>query len=409
MATLLWYILGLMTGLALLPIFSLVGRRVRPLSAAGHERKVYEDQLLALEAEAERGLIDKQELEAARTEVSRRLLTASDQRDKAAPPLPAASWALIAFGSAGLVVLIALGGYLALGRPDLVARAPAPASAPAAQDAGVPGQAEMAARLADVEALLKTNPDNGTGWEEAAALNFALGRYKESTRAYASAVRILGETAQRLGDYGEAMTQANGSVVSDEAKEIFERAKKLDPKLVQARFYLALEREQKGAFQEAADAWDALLKDAPAEAFWKPLVERRLAAVKSRIDGGAAAPAAPPSAPPAAAPSTPPAAAPSAPPGASSSAGPSAEDMRKAQEMSPDKRNDMVENMVTRLAARLEEDGNDIDGWVMLMRSYMVLNRRDDAKGAADSARKQFAGDEAALKRIEEAEKALGF
>ena len=392
---LLWYILGVMTGLALLPIFGLLGWRLRPLAGAGQERKVYEDQLRALEAEAERGVIDKQELEAARAEISRRLLAAADQRDKVAAPLPATSWALIAFGSAGLVVLIALGGYLALGRPDLVARAPAPAPA-ATQDADVPGQAEMAARLADVEAQLRADPDNGTAWEEAAALNFALGRYEASARAYAGAIRILGETAQRLGDYGEAMTQANGSIVSDEAREIFERARKLDPSLVQARFYLALAQEQGGELKEAAESWGAMLKDAPEGAFWKPLVERRLAEVNARLGGGTAAPAAAPGA------------APGAEPAAPSSAGPSAEDMSNARELSPDARNEMVEDMVTRLAARLKADGNDVDGWLMLMRSYVVLNRPDDAKGAASSARQQFAGDDAALKRIEEAEKSLG-
>lgn len=394
---LLWYILGVMTGLALLPVFSLIGRRALGAEKVGHEKTVYEDQLKALEAEAEQGLIGSAEMEAARVEISRRLLAVADRREKTSAPVSPIGWAMIAVSSAALVVLVALGGYLLLGRPDLVARAPAPA---APQEAGVPGQAEMAARLADVEAQLGADPANGTAWEEAAALNFALGRYGASTRAYASAVRILGETAQRLGDYGEAMTQANGSVVSDEAKAIFERALKLDPALVQARFYLALAQEQAGELEVAAKGWDALLKDALPDAFWKPVVERRLAAVNARLGGSAA--------PPTAAPSTGPSAAPSTGPSGEPATGPSAEDMRNAQELSPEARDDMVAQMVTRLAARLEAEPDDIDGWLMLMRSYMVLGQRDDAKRAAETARRQFAGDDAALKRIEESEQALG-
>lgn len=398
MATLLWYILGLMTGLALLPIFGFLGRRIRPAADAGYEKKVYEDQLQALEAEAERGLIDKQELEAARVEISRRLLAAADRESQTVAARPAVSWVLVAFGSAGVVVLVALGGYLALGRPDLVARAPAPAQQ---QEQQVPGQAEMAARLANVEADLRANPENGGGWQEAGALYFALGRYEEATKAYANAVRVLGDSAQLLGDYGEAMTQANDSMVSDDARKIFERALKLDPTLVQARFYLALAKEQRGQLKESAEAWKALLDDAPADAFWKPLVEQRLNAVNSRLgsSGGAAGTAKPDAA------ASP---APEATASETPATGPSEEAMRAAEEMPAEARDDMVKNMVTRLAARLEANGDDLDGWVMLMRSYMVLDRRDDAKEAANTARRQFADDEAALKKIEEAEKSLG-
>ena len=381
---LLWYIFGVMTGLALLPVFSLIGRRARGSEESGHEKNVYEDQLRALEAEAERGLIGSEEMEAARVEVSRRLLAAADRQDHPAVPIPRTSWALVAFGCAGLVVLVGLGGYLALGRPDLVARAPAPV----APQTAAPARAEVVARLADVEAQLRADPENGTGWEEAATLYFELDRYKESTRAYASAVRILGETAERLGYYGEAMTQADGGIVSAAAKSVFERALALDPTLVQGRFYLALAQEQGGELDKAAEAWSALLRDAPRQAFWRPLVERRLAVVKARLGQT----------------STPPTATP--PAGASARA--SAEDVGAARELSPDAREDTVARMVARLATRLETDGKDLDGWLMLMRSYMVLGRPEDAKYAGDSARRYFAGDAAALKRVEEAERGLG-
>ncbi|HSM19519.1 MAG TPA: c-type cytochrome biogenesis protein CcmI [Hyphomicrobiales bacterium] len=390
---LLWYILGVMTGLALLPVFSLIGGRRLRGEAAGQDKQVYEDQLRSLEAEAEQGLIGEQELAAARVEISRRLLAAADRKEKSATPVTPIGWAMIAVSSAAVVVLVALGGYLALGRPDLVARAPAPA---APQQQTVPGQAEMAARLSEVQAQLRTNPDNGIAWEEAAALNFALGRYEEATVAYENAIRVLGETAQRLGDYGEAMTQANGSVVSDEAKAIFEKALALDPDLVPARFYLALADEQAGKFEEAGEAWQALLDDAPEGAFWKPLVEQRLAAVNTQRG---AAPARPQEEP---------AAAPQPEPSGETTSGPSAEDMRSAQELPQEARDDMVAQMVAGLAERLEENGDDLDGWLMLMRSYMVLEQPEDAKEAADKARQQFAGDEEALRRIEEAEQALG-
>jgi len=58
--------------------------------------------------------------------------------------------------------------------------------------------------------------------------------------------------------------------------------------------------------------------------------------------------------------------------------------------------------MVSRLAERLGQDGRDLDGWLRLMRSYSVLGRIEDARQAAVSARKNFAGEAEALAQIED-------
>ena len=65
----------------------------------------------------------------------------------------------------------------------------------------------------------------------------------------------------------------------------------------------------------------------------------------------------------------------------------------------------MIRGMVEGLAARLEDSPDDLDGWLRLVRSYKVLNEQEKARKAIASARAAFAGDEAALARIEEAEK----
>ncbi len=62
--------------------------------------------------------------------------------------------------------------------------------------------------------------------------------------------------------------------------------------------------------------------------------------------------------------------------------GPSAEDMAAAQSMSEDERRQMVAGMVEGLAARLEENPDDLQGWMMLARSYQVLERPQDALAA---------------------------
>lgn len=71
--------------------------------------------------------------------------------------------------------------------------------------------------------------------------------------------------------------------------------------------------------------------------------------------------------------------------------GPDAEDIAAAQEMSAEEQADMVDGMVAGLASRLEENPDDLDGWVMLIRSYEVMGRADRAQSAYDTAAAFFA------------------
>ena len=80
--------------------------------------------------------------------------------------------------------------------------------------------------------------------------------------------------------------------------------------------------------------------------------------------------------------------------------GPDSEDIAAAATMSEDERADMIEGMVAGLAARLDENPNDPDGWIMLIRSYSTLGRDEKAKTAYDTALQQFAGNDAVLNRL---------
>ena len=53
--------------------------------------------------------------------------------------------------------------------------------------------------------------------------------------------------------------------------------------------------------------------------------------------------------------------------------------------------------MVQRLAARLDQDGSDLAGWLKLVRAYSVLDRKDDAVKALARAKSQFSGNAQAL------------
>ena len=65
--------------------------------------------------------------------------------------------------------------------------------------------------------------------------------------------------------------------------------------------------------------------------------------------------------------------------------GPSAEDIANAQEMEEGDRQAMIQGMVGRLAEKLKEDPSDIDGWMRLIRSYLVLGQQKEAEEAIHS------------------------
>jgi cytochrome c-type biogenesis protein CcmH len=64
--------------------------------------------------------------------------------------------------------------------------------------------------------------------------------------------------------------------------------------------------------------------------------------------------------------------------------------------------------MVDRLAARLRQDGSDVDGWIQLVRSYVVLDERETARAAIAEAHRALTGNPDRLKRLDEEVKRLG-
>jgi cytochrome c-type biogenesis protein CcmH len=362
----LWLVLALMTAGAIFAVLWPLSRRA-PLPA-GNEAAVYRDQLDEIERDRANGLIGEREAEAARVEVSRRLIAAAD----AVAPTPAAGalWRRRALALAAWVLLPvgAVGLYLALGSPQL------PRQPQAEPGATPPERRSIAELVGRVESHLEQNPDDGRGWEVLGPVYMRLGRYDDAVKARRNALRLLGPNPEREADLGEALTGAANGVVTAEAHEAFERAVRLDDNDFRARYFLGLAAEQDGRTRQAAEVWRSLLANAPPDAGWIGLVRESLA----RVD--------PQSPPP----------------------GPTADDIAAAGKLAPEQQAEMVRGMVARLAARLKQDGSDVEGWLRLLRAYMVLGDKDQARSAATEARRALANDPDKLRRLDELIKGLG-
>ncbi|MGY3483383.1 cytochrome c-type biogenesis protein CcmH/NrfG [Bradyrhizobium sp. USDA 4011] len=186
-------------------------------------------------------------------------------------------------------------------------------------------------------------------------------------------------------DLGEALMGSAGGVVTADAKAEFERSVALNGDDAKANYFLGLAAEQDGRKADAAAIWQKLLAKAPSDAPWRPLVQAALVRV-----GGVSAPGGA-----------------SSPGGASAPALPDSA-VAAARDMSEADRGTMIQGMVDRLATRLKTNGDDVEGWLRLVRAYLVMGQRDKAMSALADARQAVANDADRLRQLNEGLKSLG-
>lgn len=361
----LWFVFALMTAAAVFAVLWPLGRGTGS-AGEGSEAAVYKDQLAEVQRDATAGMIGVNEAEAARVEISRRLLAASDAETGASSSSNAFFRRAVAVIALAGLPLVAVVLYAQFGSPSL-------GDFPLAERARTSvATASMDKLVAQVETHLEKNPTDGRGWEVLAPVLTKIGRFDDAVRAWRNAITYNGESASRRADLGEAMVAAGGGVVTAEAKAEFDRAIALDPNEVKARYFVGLAAEQDGRKDDAASVWRAMLASAPADAPWRLLVQSALVRV------GAAAPKL------------------------------SDDAIATAKSMSEGDRNAMIRGMVDGLATRLKDNGSDVEGWLRLVRAYMVLGERDKAQAARGDARQAVGGDAARLQQLNDGLKSLG-
>ncbi len=375
----LWVVFALLTGLAVLAVLWPLSRAPATTDSKELDVAFYRAQTAEIDRDTARGVIGPVEAETARNEAARRLMAASQ---RATPEVQAGSpiaTRAVALGALVFVPVLALGLYAHVGTPSmpdapLEARLDAP-----------PSTMDMPTAIAKIERHLTKEPDDGRGWAVIAPIYVRLGRYDDAVRAFANEIRTLGPSSERYAGLGEAQVYAANGMIDADAKKAFEQAATLDGKSPRAAYYLGLAAEQDGDKPKARAIWSKLVAESPPDAPWLPTVRVRL----GEVGGDTANPAVA-----AAAPETP-------------EAG-RAKMAAAVAAMPGDQQQAMIHRMVDGLADRLKSNGADIEGWLRLMRAYEVLNEQDKAKLALGDARRNFAADPSATKRIDDLAHELG-
>jgi cytochrome c-type biogenesis protein CcmH len=326
------------------------------------ERAIYRDQLDEVERDAQRGLIGPQEMEAARNEISRRLIQ-TGEGDGARTHISPRTAILAVL----LVPVIAIPVYLRYGNPGRT-------DVPLRQRlATAVENRDFDALIVTVERHLASNPDDLQGWQVLANSYREQKRWLEAARAYANIMRVNGPKPETMTAYGEMLVFANEGMVTADAHKAFAAALKIDPRYPLARFFDAVALKQDGKLNEAKARLAAMLADAPADSPYRPMVEAEL----KTLDGSKAPML-------------------------------TKEQMAGGQAMAPQDQKQMITGMIDGLEERLGADSKDLPGWLRLIRARQVNNQADKAKSSLTLALNVFKDDAASLGQLQGLARELG-
>lgn len=238
---------------------------------------LYRDRLAELEAERDSGALSAEQFEQARVELQRDLL------ENAAPEAPSAlrrRQPRSALLLAALLPMLAGGIYFWLGAPDFieVERATQHQSAGGNMDEAV---TRLRARLA-------ANPTDLEGWLLLGRSLTVQQQYKAAADTYAQALQQVGEQADLLALYAEALAMVQGQV-SGEPEALALRALTLDPDSIIALWLGGYAASERGDFATAVARWERLQGLLPADSRMTKRVQESLAEARQRLGAPAAA------------------------------------------------------------------------------------------------------------------------
>ncbi|MBL4749397.1 MAG: c-type cytochrome biogenesis protein CcmI [Amylibacter sp.] len=369
--------------------------------------QVYKDQLQSLESDLERGVVTSGEAQAARLEISRRLL-AADKRAQGEVTAGAGGVSKLALT---IMIVFLLGGtfglYGVMGSPKLsdqplaarleaarIARANRPNQAEAeAEIAALVSTGEIAGGNPDevpaeylelvtkLRETMKLRPNEVEGWKLLSLHEARIGNLGAAWRAKDRVITLLGDAAKAedYADLAEFMIVAANGYVSVEAEEALANSLKRNAKSPRSRYYSGLALAQNGRADVAYRMWIGLLEEGPEDAPWIALIRGQIGAVARAAGIRMTDQNAP---------------------------GPSAEQVEAAGDMTAEERQDMIRGMVGGLADRLATDGGKPVEWARLIRAYGTLGETGKASDIWNEAQEVFSENAEALALLREAAQA---
>jgi len=230
-----------------------------------------------------------------------------------------------------------------------------------------------------LKAQLQASP-SADGYKTLASMYFSARNYPEAAAAYRNAVDLGSTDAATWSALGESVVMANDGSVVPEALAAFTNALNKDSRSERSRFYMGLAEEQIGNLRRAVAIWRDLEKTSDPGAPWMAMVREHITFFSKQ---GGFDPATVEPSPPS----------PGAMTAAISAMGNALQNKTgggtppPAAQAAPSADQDAtIQGMVAKLAAEMQKNPGDVDGWRRLANAYNVLGERDKAQQAIDDA-----------------------
>lgn len=355
-----WIIAGVLTLVAAVVLAAPLFDTRKFKSEDAFALEVYRDQLAELTRDEQRGLLTPEQARAAQIEIERRIL-ALDEGKKFQPARPPSHHLTLAM--AVILPLAGFGLYLMLGSPHLPSQS--------AMDRLAEERSRTSPEIQALEAKVAQSPSDAQSWIDLGRAYVDAERTKDAKDSFAKAMALGRKEPDLLRQFAHAAILAEGGRVTSEAQSALQRALSADPGDPTARFFLALAKAQNQDVEGALTDWLTLEQQLPPEAPLRRLLTENIDKAARQLGKD-------------------PAKLPGRTVGrAGGSAGPSAEDMAAAAQMTPEQRQAFIESMVERLAAKMKEEPENLEGWIRLANAYGVLGKREAARTAWAEAAKR--------------------
>jgi len=326
---------------------------------------IYRRQLGELDTLAGRGVMGPDELQAAKAEAGRRLLSAAEIRRR--PERPGSGKArtavlITAIATAAAALLL----YLKLGSPGLKDE-PYQARLAAWRSAD-PSRLEPPQMAALLRSIAQQKPHDAKVYDYLGRAEMAAGDNVAAADAFRKAARLEPRRADLQAMLGEALSMDAGGLPPLEARKAFQQALALDPTNSAARYYLGRTYIASGQVQQGLAIWRALAADLPPNDAHRPALLAEIDTASGHTDNT------PRPGPP-----------------------------TQVQPEVPSAQLGFIRAMVAKQAADLDAHPNDPEGWARLVRSYGVLGDQAAQAQALAKARKLFASRPDAIAMIQSA------
>ncbi len=363
----LWILIALGVTLAApILIWPLLRSRQSEQSRLDYDLEIYRAQLQELDVDVEAGAIAAELAATARREIERRILKAADHDAVMAPAKNPKRGHILSLLLVFVMMVGAIGLYLDMGSPQL------PGATPQIEKtAGDANRAKMAQMIEKLSQRLAANPEDLQGWRLLARTYATLNQPAAAAQAFSKAIKLDPDDAALHANLGQMLVQSGGGTVSRAALMTFQKAAELDPAQVIPVYYLGLYDHQQSRPQAAYDRWLALYRRLPVtDPARQTLLNALLSTAKQLGIDIAAEPELQSPAPAI-----------------------DKDAVAAAKDMSPAEQQEFIKSMVARLAARLLDEPDDLQGWMRLGRAYTVLEDWQNAANAYKNADRLNAND----------------